>query len=321
MVGGRGEDICIGDGSGTTGERVVNAREFGSFDGDAGQYPRIREGGFVPIDLSVPLLCGEGTRGGKAGVTLGGDLAAQGLFVMGRVPGEQPVDKGGAVNGPLGQLVRCQKHQELVWGGRPEGISEGANMCGRGLLQLVGRIRWGCCQVRDQVTHRYLVRTPVEVGVPLLQRANVQRRQGFDRDSPEQAERPKHSIAGLKGLHRRSRLVMSDCELQLPGGLAPAHSRRRPRLRKANVGRALGWGFAGEGMLGRHGLHVESERRGVTGTGAGGREGRGQKEGTDRYLGDRAGAREPGWWGQGHTDRGHVGTRAVAYGLGHSWTG
>ena len=140
-------------------------------------------------------------------------------------------------------------------------------MCGCSLLQLVGRIWRGGCQVRDQVTHRRLVRAPVEVVVPLLQCANVQRRQGFDRDSPEQAERPKHVVAGVEGLHRCSRLMVSDCELQFARGFAPAYSCRRPRLRRADVGRALGRGFACEGMFGRHGLPVESARRSVTGTG------------------------------------------------------
>ena len=158
----------------------------------------------MPSDLGVPLLRGEGAGGGKAGVSLGGDHASQGLLVVGRVPGEQPVDEGDAVDGPFGQLVSCQEHQELVWGGCAEGISEGADMCGRGLLQLVGRVRRGGSQVRDQVAHRRLLRTPVEVGVPLLQRANVQRWQGFNRDCPEQAERPEHGVAGVKGLHGRS---------------------------------------------------------------------------------------------------------------------
>ena len=67
-------------------------------------------------DFSVPLLEGEWTRGGQAGFSLRQDLATEGFFAVGCLPGQQPVDERHAVDGPLGGLVACKEHEELVRG-------------------------------------------------------------------------------------------------------------------------------------------------------------------------------------------------------------
>ena len=93
------------------------------------------------------------------GVARGGNLTSQGLLVIGRVQSEQPVDKGDADNGPFGQLVSCQEHQELVLGGCSDGICEGADLCGRGLLQLV-RVSGGAAAdyaIRSLIAAWYLL--------------------------------------------------------------------------------------------------------------------------------------------------------------------
>ena len=123
-----------------------------------------------------------------------------------------------------------------------------------------------------QVPHRCLVGAPVEVGVRLLQRGHVQGWYGLHRHCPEEAHGAEHEVVGVKCLDGRIGLMISHCNLQPVGGVAPAHRSGRPRLRWTNIGHSLGGGLGGEGMSWSHSaVPGRARRREVAGKGAKGR--------------------------------------------------